>query len=302
MAHIHTAPGHHDTTVSFFILRTDFEEPKLVYHVHRKTGMLSMFGGHVELHENPWQAALHEITEESGYEHSQLTILQPQERLPSLTGGIVHPVPVVSYTGRYLQEVPHFHSDSMYALVASEEATGKPEAGEATDIRLFTLAELQAVPADEILEAWREVGVYILTVIYPTWQRLPLSAFSGEEAPIMREQGPRPQASAPRMRSISLASAKPLHYEGEETEVQLTVAITVGDGHYKGVFTDGVTGSTTSVTAVTLNNIIDLAVEWAGFSGFRSTVGASLEELREELQASAALSRVFFKPVILTDF
>lgn len=179
MPHIHTEPGQHDHTVSFFIVRTDFEEPKIVYHMHRKTGKLSMFGGHVELNETPWGAALHEIVEESGYSHDQLSILQPTFRLPKLTDAVVHPTPVVNSTGQYPNEIPHFHTDTMYALTASEEPIGEPEEGESTDIRLFTLAEIAEIPSDMIFEAWREVGQYILSTIYKAWQPLPLSEFDG---------------------------------------------------------------------------------------------------------------------------
>lgn len=179
MPHINTAPGEHDATVSFFILRTDFDKPRLTYHVHRKTGKLSMFGGHVEKGESPWQSALHEITEESGYDHEQLTILQPPVRLRSLTGGVVHPAPVVSTTARFPGDPPHFHSDLLYALVADGPPAGTPAEGESTDIRLYTLDELAEIPSQDIVEMWREVGRYILIDVYGAWEEVPLSEFAG---------------------------------------------------------------------------------------------------------------------------
>lgn len=177
MSHIHTEPGQHDHTVSFFIIRTDFDEPKIIYHMHRKTNRLTMFGGHVELHETPWQAMLHEVTEESGYAHEQLQILQPEQRMKFITEATVHPMPVVNSTGLYPQSTPHFHTDTMYALTTSEEPAGVPDEGESTDIRLFTLEELNEIPKALIFEAWREVGRYILNVIYPNWKPLPLTTF-----------------------------------------------------------------------------------------------------------------------------
>jgi 8-oxo-dGTP pyrophosphatase MutT (NUDIX family) len=178
MPHIHTEPGQHDHTVSFFIIRTDFDEPKVMYHVHRKTGKLTMFGGHVELNETPWEAALHEIVEESGYAHEQLQILQPAQRLSFLTDAVVHPQPVVNSTGQYPGVVPHYHTDTMYALLASGEPLGAPEEGESTDIRLYTLEEIAAIPSSMIFEAWREVGQYILSTIHRTWEPLPLTTFN----------------------------------------------------------------------------------------------------------------------------
>ncbi len=53
MAHIHTQPGQHDHTASAYIFRVDFDEPKLVLHLHRKINKYLQFGGHIELHETP---------------------------------------------------------------------------------------------------------------------------------------------------------------------------------------------------------------------------------------------------------
>lgn len=177
MAHIHTKPGQHDHTVSFFIIRTDGSEPRLLLHKHKKTGRLSMFGGHIELNETPWQAALHEISEETGYLHEQLSILQPAHRILKLKDAAVHPSPVVSSTGLYPQDVVHYHSDTMYALVASESPAGQPDEGESTTMILVTLDELRDLPKDSIFEAWREVGEYILTEVYNYWGEYPLSDF-----------------------------------------------------------------------------------------------------------------------------
>lgn len=81
MAHIHTEPGQHDHTASGFIVRTDTPEPTLILHRHKKTGKYMQFGGHIELDETPWQAVRHELMEESGYDLSDLQILQPMQRL-----------------------------------------------------------------------------------------------------------------------------------------------------------------------------------------------------------------------------
>lgn len=177
MPHIHLEPGHHDHTVSFFIVRTDFEEPKLMYHVHRKTGRLSMFGGHVELDETPWQTLLHELEEESGYGPEQVELLQPDLRLPKCTGVVTHPLPLFVHTGLFPVEPEHYHTDMMYALVTDEEPQAAPLEGESQDIRLFSLSELREVSEDEIYEAWREIGIYILTEVMQAWDQVPLSEF-----------------------------------------------------------------------------------------------------------------------------
>lgn len=81
MAHIHTNPGEHDLTASAFIVRDDFEEPRLLLHMHKKLHILLQPGGHVELNENPWQAIEHELREETGYTFDELEVLQPKDRL-----------------------------------------------------------------------------------------------------------------------------------------------------------------------------------------------------------------------------
>jgi len=178
MAHIHTEHGQHDATVSFFIVRTDTCKPTIMLHKHKKIGKLMMFGGHVELGENPWEAALHEITEETGYAHHQLRILQPYHRIMKMDGAKVHPTPVVYSTKEYPKaESLHFHTDATYALLADGAPEGQPEDGESMDIRLVTLEELNAIPDDEIVEAWREIGREVLSHYRLAWTPLALHEF-----------------------------------------------------------------------------------------------------------------------------
>ncbi len=55
----------------------------------------------MELNETPWQAVAHELTEETGYELGQLSILQPVDRIESLPKIVVHPAPVLIKYSRY---------------------------------------------------------------------------------------------------------------------------------------------------------------------------------------------------------
>lgn len=91
MPHIHTQPGQHDHTASAFIIRTDGTEPRILFHMHKKIKKLMQPGGHVELHETPWQAVVHEIEEEAGYEISQLKILQPKNYLQKPADATLNP-------------------------------------------------------------------------------------------------------------------------------------------------------------------------------------------------------------------
>ena len=178
MPHIHTEAGQHDATVSFFIIRTDTPTPSVMLHMHRKVGKWMMFGGHVELNESPWEAALHEITEETGYAHQQLQVLQPPYRISKLDGAKVHPTPIVYSTKEYpAAEQTHFHTDATYALITNEDPEGQPEEGESTNIIIVNLEELNAIPDDEIVEAWREIAREILSHYYHTWTAVDLHEF-----------------------------------------------------------------------------------------------------------------------------
>lgn len=169
MPHIHTKPGQHDHTVSIYLIRTDFNEPKVMLHFHRKAKMWAQFGGHIELEETPWQAVIHELQEESGYEMSQLDLLQPDRRIRQVGGAMVHPVPVVHATMGYPTDAAHFHTDSAYVLVANEPPRDTPGEGESKDIRLFTRDEIIANP--KIDDITRDIALYSLDEILLNWQR-----------------------------------------------------------------------------------------------------------------------------------
>ncbi len=153
MPHIHTKPGQHDTTVSGFIVRTDLKEPKLLLHKHKKLGRYIQFGGHVELHETPWQALIHELREESGYAVSQLSLLQPNQRISSLTGVKLHPVAVYHLTHKFDEK--HFHTDLGYAFVAKGEPEAAIADNESNEVIMVTRNELVNLPADLTFESVR---------------------------------------------------------------------------------------------------------------------------------------------------
>lgn len=176
MAHIHTEPGQHDHTVSTYIIRTDFSEPKLMLHLHKKHGSYLQFGGHIELDETPWEAITHELVEEAGYDLDQLTILQPATRLTNLSNNVVvHPIPVSHNTHRFNDT--HAHTDTVYAMLANSEPRHTPGEDESTDIKLFTRDELIALSNDQILENVREIGLYIFDEIFDSWQPTPTGDF-----------------------------------------------------------------------------------------------------------------------------
>jgi 8-oxo-dGTP pyrophosphatase MutT (NUDIX family) len=176
MAHIHTEPGQHDHTVSAYIIRIDSDEPKIMLHLHKKQGTYMQFGGHIELDETPWQAIIHELREEAGYDLDQLMILQPTTRITHLSdGAIPHPQPMSHSTHNF--DNKHSHIDIAYAMVARNAPNYSPDENESTDIKLFTRSELQALPKELIFENVREIALYALDEIYGSWEEVPTNTF-----------------------------------------------------------------------------------------------------------------------------
>jgi 8-oxo-dGTP diphosphatase len=171
VSHIHTQLGQHDQTASAFIVRLDVSKPSIMLHRHKKIKKYLQFGGHVELHENPWQTITHELLEESGYDLDQLQLLQPRIRLQSLTDATLHPMPV-SYTTHKFMSLDHFHTDTAFALTAMAPPRHNVGDNESTEIKLFTADELRAIPADQIPENVREIALFVLEEILPTWETI----------------------------------------------------------------------------------------------------------------------------------
>lgn len=175
MPHIHTQPGQHDLTTSAFIIRTDGDKPKAVLHLHKKLNVYMQFGGHVELHENPWQAITHEIREESGYDLDQLTLLQPTERLISSKDtlpSVVHPYPFAVQT-HPIGNIEHNHTDISYAFVTDQPPRNQPDDGEATDFMLLDIDELRALPIDKMPANVLESFIFVLETCLPNWEQVP---------------------------------------------------------------------------------------------------------------------------------
>lgn len=177
MPHIHTGPDQHDITVSAWIVRLDEDTPRVLVHMHRKMGKLMQIGGHVEIDETPWQTLGHEIPEESGYELTDLRILQPFAETPKVDGAIVHPVPVLSNTHKVTDS--HFHSDYCYAFVADAAPVKLPAAGESQDLRWLTIQEVQdAADRGDAFQDIADIYGYILENCLSVYYQVEASSFS----------------------------------------------------------------------------------------------------------------------------
>jgi len=172
MPHIHNGPGEHDLTVCAHIFRLDGDEPRIVLHVHKKKGYLLPVGGHVELTETPWQAILHEIKEEAGYDTSQLKVLQPLERLAPLPEVDHQPQPFVLLTHEFMKD--HRHTDISWVFVTDGDPQHPVAVGESPDVRFYTKQQLQQLPIGAIPENVRETGLYIFDRVLSSWEALPV--------------------------------------------------------------------------------------------------------------------------------
>jgi 8-oxo-dGTP pyrophosphatase MutT (NUDIX family) len=181
MPHIHTEPGQHDQTVSAYIIRTDFSEPKIMLHIYKKKHVLLQFGGHTELHENHWQAMARELKEEVGYTIDQMQVLQPKQRLKHITGATLHPTPACFVTlddAGTKEHGVHFHTDTAFAFTTNQKPKLQIAEDESEDIRLFTKEELINIPSSEILENAREVCLFMFDEILPSWEPINTNTFT----------------------------------------------------------------------------------------------------------------------------
>jgi 8-oxo-dGTP diphosphatase len=136
-----------DRTVKHFTagaLVFTLESPRrtLLVH-HKKLGKWLQPGGHIEAWENPFQAAIREVREETGIDISA-HIAQPKQlhdvlSLPLPAFFLEEPIP--AYEG----ESEHFHLDLIYAVEIPYEEPHHREA-EAHGVGWFTLEQVEDLP------------------------------------------------------------------------------------------------------------------------------------------------------------
>lgn len=150
MPHIHVEPDQHDMTVSAYIVLHEDDEWKCLVHLHRKMGKLMQVGGHIELNETPWQAAIHELEEETGYIAREVKILQPFAEMPQEYKYVTHPLPFSMNTHNVGDE--HYHSDACYGFIAEDYPEASSAEGQSKDLRWLSIKELsEAVEKGEAL-------------------------------------------------------------------------------------------------------------------------------------------------------
>ncbi len=176
MPHIHVEPGQIDHTVTGYILY-ESEEPKVLLHFHKKLKVLLPVGGHIELNETPWAALIHEMLEESGYEVTQLSVLQPKSRVVIDASGVsIHPLP--AFVNTHAISKDHYHSDQSYFLSTSEPPAVGVAAGESSDLRWLSLDEIVALSPDLIYNDTRQMCVGLLQLHHGEWDKIPAEEFT----------------------------------------------------------------------------------------------------------------------------
>jgi 8-oxo-dGTP diphosphatase len=176
MPHIHTKPGNHDLTTTAFILRRTTKGYVGFLHRHRTLGMLLPVGGHVELSETPWAGVLHEIAEESGYQPSQLEVLQPTDRIQVMSGVKTHPVPLFLQTHEFKSMPGHYHTDIGFAFVTDTLPERQPHAGESQDIEWLSNDEMQ-LRSHEMPDDIVEIYDFCFHTAVQNWERVAIGQF-----------------------------------------------------------------------------------------------------------------------------
>jgi 8-oxo-dGTP pyrophosphatase MutT (NUDIX family) len=132
MAHLHEKI---DFTTSVYIV---FDN-KVLLHQHKKLGTWLPPGGHIELDEDPVQAAIREAKEESGLDVD--LIGNPQPRMAIKDGSDLLPPKFLNrhlYSGT--DQIGHEHVDLVYfARTTSADAKGE----EGAPLRWFTREEIE---------------------------------------------------------------------------------------------------------------------------------------------------------------
>ncbi len=170
MPHIHTGSGHHDLTVSAYIVRIDGPQPTILLHHHKKLKVWMQVGGHVELHETPWTAVQHEIREESGYDISQLSILQPDTTLTDLDDtSVAHPLPFLFATHPYGNQ-DHFHTDAAFVFTTKESPRYGLDKEESDQLAYLTRKEILNFPQEQMMTNVRKAILYIFDHLLDSWR------------------------------------------------------------------------------------------------------------------------------------
>lgn len=149
MPHIHKDI---DFTISVFVVR----DGRVLLHTHRKYGMWLPPGGHIELDEDPNQAALREVKEECGL---AVEFIAPRSAPQFDEKGFVHLI-APFYFNIHEAAPGHRHADFTY-FARSAAGDIVPE-HETDGWQWFTAEEIVALPEEKL---WPSVRFYALKAL-----------------------------------------------------------------------------------------------------------------------------------------
>lgn len=137
-------------------------------------------GGHVELDENPWQAILHEIPEETGYDVSQLMIFQPvAPKFLETANTAVLPLPFLINTHRVKDGTvdDHYHDDSVYVFLAGGLPKNKPDQDESQEFEWLCADEIAAWDDEDMTSGVKKIAYEVISSCIPSWHPVAISAY-----------------------------------------------------------------------------------------------------------------------------
>jgi ADP-ribose pyrophosphatase YjhB (NUDIX family) len=151
MAHIHEKI---DYTADVFVVH----QGKVLLRMHEKYGVWLTPGGHIELDEDPVQAALREVKEETGLE---VTLWEGNKSPVNDDARVKILVPPVCMNRQRINDTHEHVSMVYFATTTTDEI--KPQAGEVQDAcKWFTKEELDTT---DIPENIREYATFALDTL-----------------------------------------------------------------------------------------------------------------------------------------
>lgn len=132
MPHIHEKI---DFTVAVYIVYND----KVLLRKHDKYGMWLGVGGHIELGEDPTEAAVREVKEEVGLDVSLDDSLLPPTPPSSHSRDLIPPY----YLGRHRINETHEHIDFIYFAKALTAELELSESEKSDEVKWFTRQDLE---------------------------------------------------------------------------------------------------------------------------------------------------------------
>lgn len=129
-------------TAGAFVFSAEMPRRVLLIH-HRKLGVWLQPGGHINSDENPLEAAVREVREETGVDIG--TAIGRPVVMPAASSLPLPAVLLEEAIPAYKEEPAHFHIDLIYSVTVPYQAAAL-NARESHDVRWVTEADLDALP------------------------------------------------------------------------------------------------------------------------------------------------------------